>query len=289
MKRYFLIAVFSALAFVLAGKAQAIPTAPDAPSAPSWPSVPNKPFALPHDAVQISEDTFKLKPSKDPATGATVEAFAIVHKEKFKNAPARVQRPAKIAGSTCYGYLANGAKWKIVESWIVNAANSSSLSGSFVLNTLNSDISKWEDATDGVVGNGVGVNVIGNGSTTSAVLIADTITPDNLNEVYFGSIEDPDTIAVTVVWGIFSGPTFQRKLVEWDQIYNTAYGWSETGEVDKMDFDSIGIHELGHSFGMDDLYTSSCSEQTMYGYASLGETKKRTLEVGDINGINKLY
>src|SRR3989344_6918683 len=194
MKSYFFISVLIVFILVLTGSAKAVPTAPDAPSAPSSPSSPDKPFALPKDAEEISEDTFKLKPSKDPSTGETVEAFAIVHKEKFKNAPARVQRPAKISGSTCYGYFASGAKWKIVESWIVNAANSSSLSGSFVLNTLNSDISKWEDATDGVVGNGVGVNVIGNGSTTSAVLIADTITPDNLNEVYFGSIEDPDTI-----------------------------------------------------------------------------------------------
>jgi hypothetical protein len=27
----------------------------------------------------------------------------------------------------------------------------------------------------------------------------------------------------------------------------------------------------------------------MYGYATEGETKKRTLEIGDITGIKKLY
>jgi len=289
MKSYFFISALIVFILVLTGSAKAVPTAPDAPSAPSSPSAPDKPFALPKDAIKISEDTFRLRPSKDPSTGETVEALAIVHKANFKNVPARVQSPEKFFASTCYGYLARGAKWKAVEPWVVNATNGSGLLENFVLNSLSLNISKWEDATDGIVGNSSGANVLGDGSATSAALLADTVSPDNANEAYFGSIEDPDTIAVTIVWGIFSGPTFQRKLVEWDQIYSNAYNWSSSGEAGKMDFNNIGIHELGHSFGMNDLYTSFCSEQTMYGYASLGETKKTTLEAGDINGINKLY
>jgi hypothetical protein len=95
---------------------------------------------------------------------------------------------------------------------------------------------------------------------------------------------------VTIVWGIFSGPTFQRQLVEWDQVYDDSdFDWSLTGELYKMDFDNIATHELGHTMGMGDLYTSGCSDQTMYGYASEGETNKRDLNSGDINGINNLY
>ncbi len=56
-----------------------------------------------------------------------------------------------------------------------------------------------------------------------------------------------------------------------------------------MDFENIATHELGHSVGMGDLYTAECNQQTMYGYASNGETNKRTLESGDINGIRALY
>ena len=56
-----------------------------------------------------------------------------------------------------------------------------------------------------------------------------------------------------------------------------------------MDLDSIVTHELGHSVGLGDLYTAECAEQTMYGYATEGETKKRDLEAGDIVGIQKLY
>jgi hypothetical protein len=41
--------------------------------------------------------------------------------------------------------------------------------------------------------------------------------------------------------------------------------------------------------GMNDLYSNECLEQTMFGYAVYGETKKRTLESGDVTGIGKLY
>lgn len=86
--------------------------------------------------------------------------------------------------------------------------------------------------------------------------------------------------------------------MEWDQIYDDAdFDWSEdcTAEDctilgnEKMDFENIATHELGHSVGLDDLYEDKCSEQTMYGYADDGETKKRNLEAGDITGIQKLY
>jgi len=32
-----------------------------------------------------------------------------------------------------------------------------------------------------------------------------------------------------------------------------------------------------------------CTEETMYRFATEGETKKRTLNTGDITGIKKLY
>lgn len=38
-----------------------------------------------------------------------------------------------------------------------------------------------------------------------------------------------------------------------------------------------------------DLYGSGDTEKTMYGYASLGETKKRTLHQDDIDGISYIY
>ena len=58
--------------------------------------------------------------------------------------------------------------------------------------------------------------------------------------------------------------------MEWDQVYDQKdFDWSLDGEPGKMDFENIVTHELGHAFGLDDLYTE-CTEETMYGYASEG-------------------
>ena len=56
-----------------------------------------------------------------------------------------------------------------------------------------------------------------------------------------------------------------------------------------MDLQNIATHELGHSAGMGDLYSGSCSTQTMFGYSGYGEIIKRDLATGDIQGIRKLY
>lgn len=226
----------------------------------------------------------------DPKEKKLVEGFAIIH-YKDKNKQAKFGNKAKGPKSTqCYGYLASGAKWKSVEPWVVNATNSRGLTGDFVFNNLGGDIAKWEDATDGVVGNTSGVDVLGNGSLTSDTLVADTASPDGQNEVYFADIASSGAIAVTIVWGIFKGPSASRQLVEWDQVYDDVdFDWSASGEANKMDLENIATHELGHSVEMDDLYNSVCSEETMYGFANYGETKKRDLNSGDITGVNALY
>ncbi len=56
-----------------------------------------------------------------------------------------------------------------------------------------------------------------------------------------------------------------------------------------MDLQNIATHELGHGAGLIDLYDAVASEQTMYGYSTKGETKKRDLNTGDIAGIQDLY
>ena len=52
---------------------------------------------------------------------------------------------------------------------------------------------------------------------------------------------------------------------------------------------SVGTHEVGHVVGLADLYQSSYSQLTMYGYAAPAETLKRSLEHGDILGTQRLY
>jgi len=244
-----------------------------------------KVFSLPDGAVQIDDSVYKLPQARDPKSGELVEGFAIVHRKN----PVNFNKPAGLSGAACYGFLATGAKWKVVEPWLVNPANNSNLAPDFILNNLTKDIGKWEDAADGVVGNDKSIDILGVGTATTTDLSVGYGKLNGKNEVYFASLADNNTIAITYIWGIFSGSTAKRQLVEWDQVYNTYYSWSDKGAANKMDFEDIATHELGHAVGMNDLYQKACNQQTMYGYASLGEIIKRTLEIGDINGISILY
>jgi hypothetical protein len=258
-------------------------------------------LSLPPQAQKIAPGVFYLGKSRD--RGRPVEGYAYIRYKKDFAKPSGCNNDGRCQGwedpscsdcsgspepteTTCYGFLAKGAKWRTTEPYLVNADNSHGLAASFVSNNLELDIAKWEASTS--------ADIFGPGEATSAALVADTARPDEKNEVYFGEISEPGAIAITIVWGIFRGPPTQRELVEWDQVYDQVdFDWSADCQAEdcaaKMDFENIATHELGHSAGLDDLYTNDCNQETMYGYASEGETKKRSLEPGDIFGISSLY
>lgn len=217
-----------------------------------------------------------LGKSFDKKSGKFLDGYAIVHYAKNAVKPSK---PVKPTDTVCYGFLAKGAKWKSIENWIVDSLHTGGLSANFILSDMADDIGKWESAA--------GANILGAGSTEEMNSLPGIY--NYKNEVSFARIDDSGTIAVTYIWGIFSGLTSRRYLAEWDQIYNDYYAWSDSGEANKMDFENIATHELGHSVGMGDLYTSICATQTMFGYADFGETNKQTLEAGDIAGIKSLY
>ena len=252
---------------------------------------------IPAHAIEVAPGIFSLGTAVD--NWRIVEGYAIITYKKGFGKPTGCKDDGVCQGwesascddcsgsgeepdaSSCYGFLSKRAKWKSIESYIVNPENIRGLDESFVASNFAMDIGKWESAA--------GTEILGD-EVTGVVDGADMDSPDNKNEVYFGDISEPGAIAVTIVWGVFGGPPPFRELVEWDQVYDDVdFDWSMAGESGKMDFENIATHELGHSVGLDDLYSDECSEQTMYGYAGYGETSKRTLESGDINGIQKLY
>lgn len=262
-------------------------------------------ITIPSKAVEVAPGIFYLGTViKD---GKAVEGYAFIDYKKNFGKPTGCNYDGVCQGwedptcddcqgsgegdSNCYEFLAKGAKWRTIEPYWINPSNADNATGStstegldegFVVSNFAMDIDKWEAAA--------GTDILGDGSVTYALLIADTVAPDGLNEVYFGNIAEPGAVGITVIWGIFSGPPKNRELVEWDQVYdNYDYQWSNSGDPWKMDFESVATHELGHSVGLDDLYDPGCSDQTMYGYIDYGETNKRTLEAGDITGIQKLY
>ena len=134
----------------------------------------------------------------------------------------------------------------------------------------------------------VAASIFGGGTQTTARLSADSFAPDGTNETYFARIVGPGaggTIAFAIVWRQVGGP-----LIEWDMVFNTMFDWSLSGESDAMDFLNIATHESGHAAGMGHTENVDfCSEQTMFPSARKGETRKATLDLGDIAGINALY
>jgi len=106
---------------------------------------------------------------------------------------------------------------------------------------------------------------------------------DYHNVASWGHTED--SIATCYYWYYPS----TGRLVEFDIVFEDDYTWSSTGEAGKMDVQNLAIHEFGHTLNLKDLYGSGDTEKTMYGYASPGETKKRTLHQDDIDGIRHIY
>jgi len=73
--------------------------------------------------------------------------------------------------------------------------------------------------------------------------------------------------------------------------FNSDKSWTTTGASGKHDVQNVATHEFGHWLVLGDLTGSGDTEKTMYGHTppSGGETKKRTLEQDDKDGIIYIY
>lgn len=207
--------------------------------------------------------------------------ITFIHYRKGLAKPPSVGNPKK--QTSCYTYLASGAKWKTPENYLVNSSLSGGLDDAFVFSAATKGETEWERYG--------GPNIFGQASLDNSAVYQSNVT-DGQNVLAFGNYADPNVIAVTTVWGYFSGPPGNRELVEWDMLFNTGSDWQfgdAEADPSKMDLQNIATHELGHSAGMGDLYSLSCTQETMYGYSEVGEINKQDLNTGDIAGITSLY
>jgi len=109
---------------------------------------------------------------------------------------------------------------------------------------------------------------------------------DGTNALSYGDDSRAGVIAVTYIW--YFGNT--GEIIEVDTLFDVDFNWGDaTGDPDAMDLRNIATHEFGHWLLLEDLYNRPARTQTMYGYSTEGETIKRTLESGDIAGIQEIY
>ncbi len=113
---------------------------------------------------------------------------------------------------------------------------------------------------------------------------------DGRNVVSWGALR-PGIVAVTYIW--YYSDTLE--IVEIGMVFNKLYTWGidPDGEgpatINAFDIQNVATHEAGHTLSLNDLYMSEATQLTMYGYTSPGETMKRSLGLGDINGIHHIY
>lgn len=249
-------------------------------------------FAIPDHAIEVAPGLFSLGSAIDSGSGKMVEGYLVATaKKEAAKPPGTPGNGAKGGGgggggdSTCYSYLAKGAKWKTTEDYLVSTTNALGLGAEFIKDTVATSLDTWNSVVADDVFLGLNADDTVDG--------ADSQSPDGKNEVLFADISSPGVIAVTTVWGIFGGPPGQRELVEWDTVFDNDgdfdFGDVEAGSPSgNIDFRSIATHEFGHSAGLAHP-SDTCTEETMYAYYRSGETKQRTLNAGDIAGITGLY
>ena len=188
------------------------------------------------------------------------------------------ENPAKLTNSrvstkdTCTKYFARWSSTPVI--YYLNPTNTKGLDWAVLIPTINTASETWDNAVNPLL-----VTLTDGAATPYGV-------QDYRNSVVFGNnVDNTGVIAQTIIW-YYSGVRGQPgRIVEFDITFEENFDWGMDGNSAVMDVQNIGTHEFGHAFGLSDLYASTCSQQTMYGYSWVGDITKRTLESGDIRGI----
>jgi len=237
---------------------------------------------IPENAVQIGPGVFNLGKSID-ADGKTVQGLLFIDYQKEyghnRKAPPDHGKGGDNGENVCFAFIAKGVKWKNEATWRFNPDNTRDLDKQDLFDDFSDDIGEWETPT--------GAEILGIGTKTTTPLF---VSRNNSNDVFFGDLDDEGAIAAAFLWYKLGKPS-TRHMLEFDIVFDdVTFDWSNqaSGVAGKFDFNNLAMHEIGHALGMghpDD----SCTEETMYRFASAKEIKKRELNAGDIAGIQELY
>jgi hypothetical protein len=208
--------------------------------------------------------------------------ITFIHYKKGHAKPPKPPGKDKDKKVACYGFLGRGVYWKdLPQELVITSDNPDGMTKKFIVDAFVNSAEVWDAETS--------KNLYSVYKVEDSADWDDDV-PDGRNELSFGDYPKDGVIAVANVWGYFGGPPQFREIIEFDILFDTDFTW---GDADKdntvMDLENIATHEMGHGWGLDDMYDTACSDVTMYGYSKEGEITKRTLETPDIKGIQELY
>jgi len=211
------------------------------------------------------------------------EKIVFIH---YRKAPGKPEgspgKPKPPKESSCYDFIARGAMWLDAEIIEVDGTNGQGLDPALVYGEIATAADTWQAQT--------GTTLFSDIVPASAPLVVNEEAPDNRNMIVFGDLDTPGAIAVTIVWGYFGGPPSSRRIIEFDMIFDDVdFDWGFGSDTAFMDVQNIAAHELGHAWGLGDVYETACSAVTMYGYSWEGDIEKRTLAQPDITALQTLY
>jgi hypothetical protein len=190
-------------------------------------------------------------------------------------------KPVGAGGGGAGGYKLAPWKWNVaVLEYTVytSSATAAGLDPAATVTSLSEGFVAWSEANSNAPSTASHTN-------TSSTL-PNTDVMDYENSILWAPLNEANTIAVTTTWYYTRGIN-KGKAAEFDMVFNTNFDWSTSGASDKMDVQNITTHEAGHALGLD--HSSASADLTMYPYATEGETKKRSLEPGDVAGIKARY
>jgi predicted Zn-dependent protease len=200
--------------------------------------------------------------------------YIVYYKKNFS----KLAGSAKLKAPTCYAFLSpSKVKWPSTASYVINPINSQGLPEDFIKSAISQSAETWDSATSKEIAND-------NYTIDTTAVYGKR---DGKNAIVFGdNYQDPNVIALTSVWY----NTRTRAILEFDMSFEEDFKWGDASQDSSlMDLQNIATHELGHAFGMGDVYKDACLAVTMYGYSDYGEIEKRTLEQPDIKGLQTLY
>jgi hypothetical protein len=192
-------------------------------------------------------------------------------------------------------YSYSGYHWKIgTVPYEINLVGSP-IADADAINGIRASFQTWQDDPGSEI-------VFDYQGTTSTFPGLTAASPDYRNVVGWGylSARYPGAIAVTITWATRGN----KVIVDSDTVLNTdsLFSWTQdytntdpnsfildqTPAYD-VDVQNVMTHEAGHWLQLNDLSGSAAAEQTMFGVSSDGELKKRSLESGDLAGVQRIY